>query len=294
MSFRPSPCRSRWEALLVISWILIADLSLLIWITRRPVDGISFLMLMGVLVSLPVLLWLGFRTWGAFNLAYSLDRNALRIRWAGTEQVIPMSEVQQVITGGQELGGRSLIHWPAPFVRSGTGLGILYLHRFATRPLPDCVLIQTPSATFALSPLNQEQFLESLERYHSLGPLRPVSLARRGLRFCPANPLADPAGRWLLGLGMAGALLLFGLLMIQYPSLPEMLVFNYNSLGQPESVRPRQALFLLPIIGLAAFFVNGVGGVLMGCQRQRVGAYLLWGSTLLVQTLVFLAMNNLI
>jgi uncharacterized membrane protein len=82
--------------------------------------------------------------------------------------------------------------------------------------------------------------------------------------------------------------------MIQYPSLPDLLVFHYNSDGIPDSIRAKNSLFMLPIIGLLAFLINGAGGVWMAYRQQRLGAYLLWGGTLTVQLLVLLALLSLI
>ena len=73
---------------------------------------------------------------------------------------------------------------------------------------------------------------------------------------------SDRLGVWLLGLGLLGVLILFGVLMISFPDLPDVLTVRYNSAGLPEEIREKAALFRLPIIGLLAWGINGVAGLI--------------------------------
>lgn len=292
MHFRPVPCNSRWEGLFAISWVVLINILLLTWMSRRDTDWISFLLLLSVLISIPILAHLIYRTWGAFNLSYRLDRDAVHIYWAATHQIVPLNQIRRIIRSGNEIGGWNLLSWPSPFVRTGKGQRSRRLERFASRPLPACLLLETDEAIFALSPAGPDAFLEALQQYNQLGPLQTMTIERRR-PLVGTDTLFDGAGRWLVALGALGILILFGVLMVQYPSLPDLL-FHDSGEGAPDSIRPKRALFVLPIIGLLAFLVNGAGGIWMAYRRQRLGAYLLWGGTLTVQLLVLLALINLI
>jgi hypothetical protein len=293
MIFKPLPCKSRWEGIFVISWILLIDILLLTWLNRRDTDWLSFLMVFALLASLPLLARLAYRTWGSFNLSYRLDRDALHIHWAATHQIVPLQAIRRVIRSGKEIGGWNPLFWPAPFVRTGKGQRARRLERFATRPLPGCLLLETDEAIFALSPVHGDAFLDALETYNQLGPIQPLALERRR-PLLGAENVFDGLSLGLAGLSVLGLVLLFGILMIQYPSLPDRLVFHYNSEGVPDSIRAKSSLFMLPIIGLLAFVINGAGGVFMAYRQQRLGSYLLWGGTLTVQLLVLLALLSLI
>ncbi len=277
----------------MISWILLIDVLLFTWMNRRTTDWLSFVLLLGILVSVPLLIHLIYRTWGAFNLSYRLDRDALYIRWAATSQVVPLSAIRRVIRSGNEVKGWAPWHWPSPFVRTSKGQRNRRLERCASRPLPSCLLLETETAIFALSPIRSDAFLEAMDAYHRLGPITMLTQERRR-PLVGAESLLDRPGFALLGLGALGVLILFGVLMVQYPGLPERLVTEYSSTGTPDSIRPKSSLFVLPIIGLAAYLVNGVGGVWMAYRQQRLGTYLLWGGTLIVQLLVLLALFSLI
>lgn len=293
MLFKPFPCRSRWEGVFVISWVVLIDVLLLMWMGRRSTDPISFLLLLGILVSVPLLIHLIYRTWGAFNLSYWLDRDALTIRWAATTQVVPLAKINKLIRSGNEVGGWVPWYWPAPFVRPGKGQRHRRLERYASRSLPSCLLLETEDAIFALSPIRSDAFIEALDAYRQLGPIQEMVQEKRR-PLMGTQSLLDRPMIWLLGLGALGVLVLFGVLMVRYPGLPEMLIVQYNQSGAPDSIRPKTSLFVLPIIGLAAYVVNGLGGFWMAFRGQQLGAYLLCGGALVVQLLVLLALFSLI
>ncbi len=295
MVFKAKPCKSRWEGLLVTSWILLVDLLLLIWILRRPVDWLSFLFLLFILLSLPLVARLAYRTWALFNLEYWLDRDALTVRWGASRQVIPLTQIRRIIQGGgQETSRPSWTSWPGPYVRLSTALGMLNVQRYATRPLAECLLLETDETTFALSPMDPAHFLETLQAYYQLGPAHAAPAQGTSSGLCQGALFRDRLGVALLLLGLVGILLLFGTLMVRYPEVPDLLAIRYNIQGQPQSVRPKASLFLLPAMGLLVYLINGAWGGWLACRRQRLAAYLLWGGAVTVQLFTFLALVNLI
>jgi hypothetical protein len=294
MVFKPAPDPSRWEGLAAAGLVLLFDVALLIWLLRRPVDGGSFLLLCLLLLSLPLLLHLLYRTWAAFTLEYWIDRNALRIRWAAISLVVPLPAIEQIIRDGEVPIPRSLRFWPALFVRPLASVQGKSWELFASRPPGQCLWLQTADALCAISPADPEVFLAALQEYHRLGPSHRFSVSRERPRLCAAALLADGLSRGLLLMGLAGVLLLFASLFYTYSSLPDLLIFHYSAAGMPDSIRPKQSLFLLPAIGLTVYLVNGLAGLWMTCRQQPTGAYLLWGSTLSVQLLSLLALFSLI
>lgn len=294
MVYAPPTDRTRWQGLAALCWLLLTDAILLLWLALKPIDWGSFLLLLAFLASLPVLVHLAMRTWGAFNLEYWLDRNALRVRWAGSCQVIPLHRIQRIIEGFDEFSLQpSLLAWPSPFVRIVEGGQGMRLVRLASVPLDQCLLVETDDGIFAISPADPVGFLEELQALNRLGLASSLPPSHeRPLHFL--SQAADSSvGRALLLGGVAGCLLLFGYLMIRFPQLPDALVFQYNQEGVPEILRPKSALFLLPVIGLVAFMTNTLAGFWMKLRSQRYGAYLLWTGSLLVQGLSFGALVSL-
>jgi hypothetical protein len=295
MVFGPLTCRTRWEGVAVTAWLVLIDMLMLIWMWRRPIDWIKFGLIVLIVVSVPVILHLFFRTWSSFTLDYWIDRNAITVRWANSRQVIPLDHLQRVIRGDVEsLGGAGFLEWPAPYLGgSGRALGLLNIVLLATRPLSECLMLETSDTVYAVSPQDEEGFLTAIQVRHKLGPVTEVQpvVVRSSLWSRTAG--ADPVGTLLFTAGLVGVLVLFGVLMLGFQNLPDALAFHYNVEGEPDLVREKEALFLLPFIGLITWLVNGAWGLWMARNGQRTGAYMLWGGAVIVQLFSFLALYSL-
>lgn len=293
MVFKPLPCPTRWEGLAAGFWIVLIDLLLIVWAVRRPADMLKFLLVIVVVGSLPLLAHLLLRTWAAFSLEYWVDRNAVTVRWANMRQVIPLPTILHIAEDSDlPIDKPGLLEWPAPYLRGAGHDGSLFL--FATRPLTQGLLLDTADATYALTPADAPAMLAAIQERYAMGPSQVVETAR--LRTGRLNRLL-PDGRlgiWLLAGGLVGVLVLFGVLMISFPNLPEVLTVRYNSAGLPEEIGEKAALYRLPIIGLLAWAINGVAGLLLMARRQIMAAYMLWSGALVVQLFSLLALVSLI
>ncbi len=325
MVFKPVPDATRRQGLAAALGLVFITLLCGVALVRRSPDGWSVLLLVGLVVSLLLLVRIAYRTWGAFNLEYWLDRNALRVRWAASCQVIPLTSIRRLILPGEvvrseadrtailgteaqaeeglpaaftealaalEPGGA--FQWPSPFVHPERRLEADRFASLATQPLPACLLLDTDVGMFALSPADRAGFIAALQEHRGLGPSQTVAARWEEPFPCWAVLRVDRLGQGLLLVGLIGVLALFAVLMLRFPGLPDRLAFHFDRFGAPDSVRPKGALFLLPTIGLFAYLVNGAAGVWMACRAQRAGAYLLWIGALMVQVFIFLALFNLI
>jgi hypothetical protein len=172
-------------------------------------------------------------------------------------------------------------------------LGLANIQMLATRPLEECLLLDTGETVFALSPRHEEEFLEALQARYRLGPVATPALERMRSTAWQRLFGQDQLGPILLACGLLGTLLLFGILMVRFPNLPDAMAFHYNSQGLPDVVREKTALFLLPAIGLMAWLINGVWGLWMAFRQERTGAYMLWGGALVVQFCSYMALTSL-
>lgn len=294
MIFKPPPCPTRWEGLAASVWIVLIDMLLVVWTVRRPADMLKFLLVIVIVASLPLLGHLLLRTWAAFTLEYWVDRNAVTVRWAHMRQIIPLPDVTHIAEGGVDLpiGKPGLLDWPAPYLRNVGHDANLQL--FATRPPDECLLLDTHFATFALSPVDAPAMLAAIQERYAMGPSQVLAPERlRTGRLDRLLPY-DRLGYWLLVGGLLGVLILFGVLMLSFPNLPDVLTVRYNSAGLPEEVREKGALYRLPIIGLLAWGINGVVGLVLMARRQPMAAYMLWTGALVVEIFSLLALVSLI
>lgn len=295
MVFKAQPSGARWEGLAVCTWIVLIDIMFLIWMWARPVDWLKFLLIVLLLLSVPLFLRLAYRTWALFSLEYWVDRNAVTVSWAGQHQIIPLPSLRHVAEGdGEEFRHANWWDWPAPHIRTVEIEGAPRFTLLATRPMAECLLLDTGSHIFAISPEEPDLFLEILHDRYDMGAAIQLRVEQHNV--APIMWLWDKLmGRDAVGLGLLlggviGLLVLFGALMIRFPNLPSDLVVRYNAQGDPELIRSKSALFLLPGIGFMAWLVNGLWGGWMAAHDHPMGAYLLWGGAIVVEIFALMAL----
>lgn len=296
MVFGAKPTSARWEGAAVATWILLIDLLVVVWALRRPIDMLQFLLILVMVISIPVLVHLLYRTWAAFTLEYWVDRNAVTLRWAQFHQVIPTQSIREIVYGA-DLAVRdewSLLRWPMPYLDIAASPAAQSLNLCATRPPAECVVLKTDVGVYALSPEDAEGFVAALQERYRLGATRQITAMREQRTWLASALTDDRRGLWLLATGLIGVLVLFAVLTISFPNLPEVLAVRYNSQGLPEEIREKTALFRLLVIGLLAWGVNAAGGLWLARHRQRIGAHMLWGGAIVVQGFLLLALVSLI
>lgn len=297
MVFKAISSTSHWEGMAVSLWVILIDILLLIWILQRPVDWIKFGLIVLLLASLPLLAHFLYRTWSIMTLEYWVDRNAITIAWASMRQVIPLYRIKRIIQDNEQESRGGWYHWPAIHLRPAQSTDFGVVQMFATRPLKECLLIDVEDVIYAVSPAAQEEFIDAVQERYRLGQAVFVksgqvhsSLFQRMWRRLIRK---DIIGTALILAGIFGVLVLFGLLMVRFPDLPNDFVFRYNADGLPERISSKSALFLLPIIGLMAWVVNFIWGVWMAARDQQIGAYMLWGGTVVVHIFSLMALWRL-
>lgn len=295
MIFKPAPERTRWEGLVAAVWLFLIDSLILAWAMARPTDWLKFVLVVLAVVAVPVWCYVLYRTWAAFTLEYWVDRNSVTLCWAHVRQVVPISSIQRIIDGGViESSHPRWYHWPLPWVRSAQAEGLPNILLCATRPLNECLLLDTGDTVFAVSPQWRARFIDQLQESYRMGAALVVKATEppplRTRRWLHKHAV----GLALLSIGLVGVLALFGRLMIEFPALPSLLPFRYDSQGLPDVVRDKNALFIIPAIGLLTWLTNGLWGVWMAMRKQPTGAYMLWGGAIVVQIFSLLALNSLL
>jgi len=270
--------------------IILVDASLVWLASTRPLGIGTFASGLAVLVSLAALGLIVYWLYGLACSGYSLDRNALVIQWGPTEQTIPAGQIERVLTG-EEAEGRIRFRggrWPGYCVGYGEVPGAGPALFYATVPPSRQIYIVTPGLTYGISPTNRNEFLKSLHTRLQMGPTQLVEQSSRRPGFLDWAIWRDRLGLALLATGFLAILALTGLLCFKIPTLPQLVPLHFDALGNPDRLGLRAQVFILAIIGLLALVLNGALGVLV-YRRERVASYLLWGSVILVQLLVWTA-----
>ena len=121
-------------------------------IRTEELNFLSFTMGLVVLLSVPLLLFLVYQVVSCLTLRYHLDRNGIIVRWAGTEQIIPIRDVERIVHGsqlGDAIVRRRGLRWPGHERGTGQVPGIGRTTFLATRPLGRQLLLVTPGQAFS-------------------------------------------------------------------------------------------------------------------------------------------------
>lgn len=270
--------------------IVLIDVGLIWLAATRPLSVGTFIIGLAVLFSLGFLGLIGYWLHGLAHSEYFLDRNALVIRWGLTEQIIPTSQIERVLTG-DEIEERIRFYggiWPSHCVGYGDVPGVGPALFYATVPPRDQIYIVTPGLTYGISPADREGFLESLHRRLQMGPTQIVEQSSKRPGFLNWPIWQDWLGLSLLAAGFLALLVLIGLLCLKFPTLPRLVPLHFDAAGNPDRLGPRGQIFIIPLIGLLALLLNGALGGLV-YRHERVASYLLWGGIVLIHVLVWTA-----
>ncbi|MCX7668951.1 MAG: DUF1648 domain-containing protein [Anaerolineae bacterium] len=295
MTFKPLPRADRWYALLVVLGLLAQAFLAARAVLARPVDGLSFVLTLWVLVSLLLAGYLCYRAICAFTLEYWVTRDGVTLVWGLTQQIVPMGRIRRIQRGAPAVGVDRLRpwHWPYTERRRLWGAGVGVVNSYATRPLHEQIILVTDEECYGVSPAEPEKFLEALQERYALGVARelPLELRRPPLWTWPL--WRDRTAQVLIALGLIGLLLMFGMLAFRYPSLPTDVPLHFDVYGRPDRIASKAGLFALPLISLLAWVTNGLIGVALYRRNQRAAAYLLWGGAVIVQLIAGVALRNL-
>lgn len=259
-----------------------------------PITFLTFVQSVLVLLSLPWLGLMSYWLYGLLTLRYHLDRNRLFIRWGPTWQVIPLPEIERVEIEphlASPLRYRGA-WWPGYWAGHGEVAGVGVALFYATASAAQQVILVTPTLAYAISPPDPGAFLREFELRRDMGPTQWVEQSSHRPAFTRWAFWSDRMAQGLLALGGLTVATLFGRLCWRYPSLPVRLALHFNALGQVDRIGERSELFALPNIGLLILAVNLVLGFLL-YRRERMGAYLVWGSVTAVHVLLWLALGQL-
>jgi hypothetical protein len=295
MSFKPLACSDRWYGILAMLGLVLADAAMAFAVLHRPVDGLSFLLGLWILLSLLILVYLGYRTLGAFTLEYWVDRDVVTLVWGPTRQTVPVGQIRRVLVGGGSSQVRSAgpWHWPCPDRRRLVCSDLGIVNSYATRPLDQQLILVTSGESYGLSPADPNRFMKALQDRYALGVGRALQPELRRPPVWTWPLWRDRVALVLIAAGLLGLLVMFGMLCFRFPALSSDLPLHFDVSGIPDRIAPKSGLFALTLIGLIAWVFNLVVGIWLYRRVQRGAAYLLWGGAVVVQFVAGLALFNL-
>ncbi|HZP27070.1 MAG TPA: PH domain-containing protein [Dehalococcoidia bacterium] len=239
-----------------------------------------------VALALAALLFL-FWAYCCATLDYRLDSSTLTIRWGPVRHVIPLTRVTALFDGrlDDEFKVRGL-NWWRHHVGSGEVEGIGPVIFYSTHSSPtDLVYVQTPNATYGISPQVPARFATLLRRFqqNAADDVQSETVERNWL-------LHNIFWSDRLAMGLtAGAILACGLVFVivfaAYPDLDNRITIEFPPIGTITTLESKHELLKLPII---AAVLLGINFIIAFAARsyERGASYLLLAGALFLQTLL--------
>ncbi len=244
-----------------------------------------------ILVSLAAVPFLIYRLYALHRSEYILQRGGIILQWGWRSESIPMEQIDWVYPADQlePEPQPPLIRWPGSVLGRRMSQRQSSLEFISTRA-KDLIIIANGDRFFAISPPDNQVFMNKYQELTELGSLDQIPPeASHPVRFLEEIYGQKP----ILASFLLGALLNITLVIWTLVVIPtrETISLGFSPEGIPypslESVR----LILLPIINTTAYLANLILGLfLFRNETNRLMAYLLWGSSILIAGIFHLAM----
>ncbi len=284
MVFRPLAPRERWPArIAVIGLLILAG----VWVTflwrERPLGPRTVGWSTALALTLALAGLMIWRLWQLRSLEYWLDRDALRIWWAGDVIIIPLAHIHTLAPASQ---GPKAPWWRWPLCWVEVRPGGKRVWAYATAPAQACLAVSTAQATYLISPADRMGFLRAYETRRAFGPGRTLAETILPSAWHEHWLHHDRLAQVLLVAGLLAGLVVFAFFVWTYPTLPAELPLHFDASGAPDLLSPRRSLLLVPAITLLIWFFNAALGFAL-YEQEPLAAYLLWGNGVFVQMVGF-------
>lgn len=288
------PARQRGLSLHLLAGVLCLGVSLALgsWLFLATTPSLLTLVaLCGCLLSVGGAGWAAYRIWALLRARYVVSPNALVVEWGERRIVWPITSITEV----RVLANPADTPYPPRAFWLGYQVGWLQHPALGTveclaAEAQSLVAITGPTHTLVLSPGNVPAFLAAFAQSQAVGPTAEVAPESAPFIMQRWSLWQDAWALVLVLAGGLGVLALLGYILALLPQLPAQIPLHFNALQEPDRIGPPSGLLILPLIAGAAWLVNTLAGALLHrLATERVGAYLLFAASLVVQVFVWVA-----
>ncbi len=292
MAFRPLVTRDRLIGWLVAALLLLISLVLPIQLLRTHLGPTSIVLFLALLLILGLLIVLLYRLWALHQLDYWVDRDAVRIHWAGERIDIPLPDIEEVEYKPKGLDQNYRwwawpVGWVRPLQQDSEQVS------YATRPPQACLALKTAYATFLISPEDNDGFVAALHERQALGPARRLEPTIAEPSYRQHWLIQDRLPLIVMATGLLFGLVFLGILVWRYPTIPLEIPLHFDAAGIPDRIGARRSILLIPAITLLIGFFNAAIGIAL-YERHKLASYMLWGSALALQIVAIIIVNRLL
>jgi hypothetical protein len=258
-----------------------------LWLASMTVSGIAFLIyILAALLAISLTPIFIYQTYALQRARYILGRDGISIYWGLRREDIPINLVNWVGSADQ-----NRMKLTKPFFRlPGAVLGVQTqadgkaVEYLAARD-SKLVMIVTPERIYAISPADEDEFLQSYRRLSEFGSLTPIQSISDYPTALLARSWADQPARALI---LTSAILAVGLILwvsLTIPAHP-FTALRLNPDGTPLELVPGIRILLLPVMNTFFFIADLLlGWFFYRREDTRSLGYLMWASSVLTSLL---------
>ncbi len=259
-------------------------------LTRAAVGPIFLIALLGLLGSFTPIPFFIYRAYSLWRADYHLDRDSLSINWGLRVEDISLTDIEFIRSVDDLTTPLKLPSLPIPGGLLGTrrhsDLGMVEFLASDTKKL---LLIATAKRVFVISPDNPAEFAQTFARATELGSLTPTESKSIYPSFVVTQAWQNGLARylWLTALFLNLGLFIWASWII--PSTPRV-AFGPQFLGGQVEMVPSSQLIIFPLASLLLSVIGWIAGLYFyRWEKERVLAFIVWGSSMLTGILFLLA-----
>jgi hypothetical protein len=234
---------------------------------------------------------LAYRLYGLSSAVYILHRDGIRLQWGFRIEDIPMTSILWTHRV-RELRTRlplPIFFWPGSVlgVRNIPGTGTV---EFLASTTFDLVLIATNGRLFAISPADNQEFLDQFRSLSELGSLTPLPARSIQPSLLVGRVWGSRPARYMILAGLLFSLILFAWVSVAIPAIQEVSL-GFRADLTPRDPIPTVQLLLLPILNSLFYIVNLLLGLaFFRSNESHPMAFLLWTNGMVIPILFLLAL----
>jgi len=242
------------------------------------------------LVSFAPIPFFAYRLYSLWRADYHIDRDSLAISWGLRVEDILVPNIQCMGSADDLVTPLALPSLPFPGgllgIRRHPELGVV---EFLASDAKKLLLIATAKRVFVISPENPSGLSQTFARATEMGSLQPVEAKSVYPSFVVTQAWESGIARylWLTALFLNIGLFIWASLII--PSTPLVAIGQQFAGGTLDTV-PSSQLIIFPVASLLLAVLGWIAGLYFyRWERERVLAFIIWGSSTLTSLLFLLA-----
>jgi len=259
-------------------------------LTRVDVGPVFLISLLIALFSFTPIPFLAYRAYSLRQADYYLDRDSLAISWGLRVEDIPLSDIEFIRSVDDLTQPISLPPLPIPGGLLGTrrhpDLGAV---EFLASDSKKLLIVATAKRVFIISPENPSGLAQTFARATELGSITPTEAKSVYPSFVVTQAWESGLARylWLSGLFLNIGLFVWASLII--PSTP-LVSLGPQFAGSTLETVPSSQLIIFPLAGLLLSVIGWIAGLYFyRWEKERVLAFIVWGSSTFTSLLFLLA-----